>query len=593
MKWAVSLPSAMAQTTRDWPRAISPAANIPGYDRIGGNSIGVKKGIIIAAAVVLLTIGTTVGVGAYFVIQLLSHPPEDTAKFLPMETSFYVSLNLRPGPSQLLKIMEIKARFEEHARYDQRLEEYLDEIEQESGIDVREDLFPWLGPEIAFAITSVEGINDVPAMVSFIGTTDTAAAESLVRKLIAFTEQEENIAFQEGAIGDHITFSYAGRSQETGAHIALTEDYIVVASTPELLESTLGMMDSKGQTSLLDKPGFQKARDAAESPRFAILYADIAGVIDQAGEDLDPSELEPLRVIGDQLPDFIVVSSAFIDMGLRISTTFNTPEQSFALSAINSLGSAGLLPEDTLALISFVGISAAWEEFSDQYNRIGEPIGLEDLLAEFEAETGIDLDNDIFRWMTGEFALALLPSEFRLGSFGDPETSVIHANAFVEFDDREEAQSGLDKIVAALTEQGIEFTSVDIGGIDAMVVDLEEMRGVSGYKPGYMILENYVVLGTTLESLQQAVDLSRDDIVPLEDASAFTRPILAAGDSTDAVVYANIRQIVATALDVLDEPDREQYEEDAEPFVSPVEAVAFGYSFDEEDVTFSIVVTFE
>ena len=67
-----------------------------------------KKVLIIAAALVLV-LGTAVGVGVYFFIQIqsLSHPPEETARFLPMETSLYVSMNLRPGAGQLMKARDI------------------------------------------------------------------------------------------------------------------------------------------------------------------------------------------------------------------------------------------------------------------------------------------------------------------------------------------------------------------------------------------------------------------------------------------------------------------------------------------------------
>ena len=117
-----------------------------------------RKTLIIAASLVL-ALGTAVGMGVYFMLQIqsLSHPPEETARFLPAETSLYVSMNLRPGAGQLMKAREILGLFKENPKFEEKLDELYGDFEEETGIDVEEDLFPWVGPEIAFAIPTLEG----------------------------------------------------------------------------------------------------------------------------------------------------------------------------------------------------------------------------------------------------------------------------------------------------------------------------------------------------------------------------------------------------------------------------------------------------
>ena len=64
----------------------------------------------------------------------------------------------------------------------------------------------------------------------------------------------------------------------------------------------------------------------------------------------------------------------------------------------------------------------------------------------------------------------------------------------------------------------------------------------------YVVLDEYVVIGTTLTSLRQAVEAERRDIPSLRESSAFSRPLEAVGNSTDFMVYGNIRRIVEERL---------------------------------------------
>ena len=560
----------------------------PGRTVDGGSSVNMTKKILIITAALVLTLGTAIGVGLYFFTQSLSHPSEETAKFLPMETSFYVSMNSRPGAGQLTKGKAILDLFTENPKFEEKLDELYENIEEETGINIKEDLFPWLGPEIAFAVPTFDGIDETPELVAFMGTTDTAAAESFLRKLLAFGEETGEMEYEESVTRGHLTF-VVGTSDDFNTHIALTDDYIVIATGVETLESTLDRMDSsQDRPSLFDNAGFQEAREAAESPRFGIMYVDTAGFIDQVGEAFDGDIAEGLEDFGDQLPDFIVASSSFIDNGIRVSTSFDYPtqDQLFVPSSTNSVGSAGLAPVHTVALLSLVDMQDAWERIRDEVSDLQE-LDLDDALDEIEAEIGIDIDQDIFGWMTGELAFAmLLPGGV---SFSTDE---IHANVYVEFDDRTKALSSLEKIQSAMEDGGVEFHDFDIEGTDAVTIDLGGEQGLANLTPGYVVLDGYVVIGTTLTSLRQAVEAERGDIPSLRESTAFSRPLAAVGNSTDIMIYGNIRRIVKEILDQLDETELSEYGETSEPFVDPLEAFLLGVAVEEDLVTISAVITF-
>ena len=239
-----------------------------------------------------------------------------------------------------------------------------------------------------------------------------------------------------------------------------------------------------------------------------------------------------------------------------------------------------------MALLSFVGVQDAWERLRDELAGVPD-LDLEEAFEEIEAEIGIDIEQDIFGWMTGELAFAmLLPGGV---SFSTDE---IHANMYVEFDDRDRALSGLERIRSVLKDGGIEFHVTDIEGVDAVVVELVGEQGPAGLSPGYVVLDDYLVIGTTLTSLRQAVEVERGEVPSLRESPAFSRPLEAAGNSTDFMVYGNIRRIAQEAIDQLDETKLEEYWDTAEPFVAPLEGFHLGVAVEEEIVTISAVITF-
>ena len=549
-----------------------------------------KKARLIAAALAVM-LGTAIGVGGYVVAQLHapSHPPEETAKFVPMDTSVYVSMNLDPGSGQFMKANEIIGLFQENPKVEEMLDQLNDDIANETGIIVEEDVFPWLGREIALAIPTLEGIDEVPEFVGFIGTTDTAAAEAFVRKLLAFGEATAGTAYDEVDTRGYLTF-VVDPSAELSGHIAVTDDYLVVAAGARSLRATLERMDASqdgGPPSLFDHPPFQKARDAAQSPRFGFLYVDIdvAGIVDELGAEVDDALFEGLSDLAGQLPDFVVVSSSFIDQGIRVAAAFEYPAEDHLVvpASANDVRSAELAPADTVALLSFVGVREAWARAREEFSNLPEF----DVDA-IEAELGIDLDHDIFGWMAGEMAVALfLPGGV---SFNPDE---IHANVYVEIDDRDEARAGMEEIQGALEDGGVAFRGVDIEGTEAIVADLGDMDGLDTLTPGYVVLGDYVVIGTTVTALRHAVDVERGNTPSLRGSSAFSRALTAAGTTTDVLVYGNIRRIANEALDQMDATELAEYHDTAEQFVAPMESFLLAVAIENDLITVSTVITFD
>ncbi|MCH8205577.1 MAG: DUF3352 domain-containing protein [Chloroflexi bacterium] len=585
-------PEAQEQTSTQPPGPQGPSGQPPGP---GGLRRWLRPiPLLIALGVIVVVAGVGIGLYAY-VAREAKHPSEETAKFLPRQTQVYFSMNLRPGMSQLTKFRDIIERFQESDDFQDRVDEILDDVEDETDLDLREELLPWLGPELAIGVVDFGDFDeDDLEAVAFFGTTDPEAAEDFLLRFLDYLEDEVGIEFDRGRSRGLTTYSYRNPSEPAGVHFTVTEEYVVFATTERLLDRTIDMIEDS-RDSLFESEKFREARAAAADPRFSLLYVDVEGILRDLRRSLDDAQLDILDTVRDNLPEVLTVSSSFINMGIKVTASYDTPTDSFGMSEVNALESAKHLPSDTLALLSFIGVREAWEEARDQLDdALAEfDLDLADMLEEFEDEIGLDVDDDIFGWMAGETAFALLPSEFSIGEFGEVEDALIHAVALIEFDDLRSVEDALDNIVEILEDIGVDFDEERIRGEDAVLVDFGDDPDFEDYAPGYIILRDHVLVGSTRESFEQAIDARDGSIDRLTEATAYKRVLKETDGAPDFVLYANVRAIVDMIVDALRSSQRSTYRDEVEPFVDPIQAFFLGVSVEEDRTTWSTILTFE
>ena len=209
------------------------------------------------------------------------------------------------------------------------------------------------------------------------------------------------------------------------------------------------------------------------------------------------------------------------------------------------------------------------------------------VLQDIYDEIGLDLERDLVRWMTGEVAFALLPTNF---AEDDP---VLHALALAEFKDREATDTALENIVDNFEGQGLDVDRFRLGDIQAVTMDLENELGSSGYEPGYFVLSNYVVSGTTHESLRRSAEAHAGEIESLSERIGYRRALGELDGQLDYLIFASIRGIVDGYLDAVGPSERSDYRDNAAPFLDPIDTIMIGGASTEELTTFALILTFD
>lgn len=219
----------------------------------------------------------------------------------------------------------------------------------------------------------------------------------------------------------------------TSTYSAVLGNY--VAFSPEKRSVEWAIDTSKGGASLKDQPGAAKALGNGLNldNSIAQLYIpDYGGLINQQLANSDQPPLSPNALKQLEALDNVVAGIGVEKEGIRIRALVElgeTQENPFVYES--SPGKIlNVLPGDTLALLSGQNPQSFWQSFVKQSETNPElQVVVEGVKRQLE-QLKLDPEQDVFSWMTGEFALAALPSSDKsiLGAIGVAGAIVIESN---------------------------------------------------------------------------------------------------------------------------------------------------------------------
>ena len=512
-------------------------------------------------------------------------------------TQVYFSVNIRPGNDQLRKFSQIAERFRKHPNFQPKIDDLVQETKDETDIDLKKDVLPWLGPEIAIGLIDVVGSvvaaenGGPPILVVLIGTREPDRASAILLTSIRRQEKEEEIKFETRTYRDLTIYAHP----EDKEHYAVTRDYLVLTFDPDLMEDTIDrILDSKTGDSLYASARFQEVRRSLPENRFSTLYVDSETIwLDarrQFGEDI-PADIR--RQLDDFAPKWLASTGSFFDRGVKFITSIPNKEASSQSSVVPSLAAAKLLPSDTLAFFSFAAdpdLEPLRERLRCQglgtLGPVSEEIALElgldtskdltlsdvldALLARLKESFDLDLEGDVLSWMTGDLSLVLLPTDF--GAFSDDSAGKVQAMALVQHEGSKggSVASFMDKTVKLL-EDNLETRTerVSYGRGEGAIFNLQEQGGTDPYQPGYLILSNHLLVATTSDALKVSASIEEGEVKSLSAVPEYSRLLKELPDRRNPLLYLNLRGIRDAVLQTLDSDEREKYSEDVEPFVGP------------------------
>ena len=546
-----------------------------------------------AAAVVVAVIAIVL----LLLLRELGRPGEATAQFIPSSALVYSSVNLRPGLGQIDRAVEVGDLLRTGDFLDEE-DDLLDEVEEETGIHPLDDVAPWLGTDATFAILDVDADGDLIEWVAMFQVSDRDEALDFVEKLLDYLEDELRTEFDEDEMGDADAWVADGEDVVIG----LTADYLLLADSEDTLEDILDNIDSPPTRSLADDEQFMAAREALPEGRVMFTYAQIEDHMDELEDLVDPwGDAETAwNWAGRNTPEYMAASLSFIDRGVRLDLVSEPASSSLSIDSVSEQLSAGVVPEDTLLLLSYAGVTDLWDEMRDALAE-SDPWAEEDLdefLKDLEEETGVDLERDVIESLTGEVSLAVMPGDLRFSADGlDPGDveleGVLDVLLLANLEDHRDIEDALESFTDWIEDAGYDTDSDSIGGYDAVTLSLDQFdeEAVEDYEVGYVITNSWLALGSSEDSLESFHDAAEDETGSLSSADRYADLMAMAPVPLHLLMYADAAGIVEMVVDGLDEDSLEDYEDNVQPFVENLDAFIVAGSLTGDRWHFTAAVT--
>jgi hypothetical protein len=377
-------------------------------------------------------------------LQRLGHG----ARFAPADTALYLSVDLDPSSDQF-------ARADRLVRYYLGLSsvvEGLREIGLPLGISVDADeswreLTTWVGGEVFLAVPSVDDLRSEDAFA--LGPVNVDCREPgvlfgiAIGNLAAFEEflgrSEINLRIagtrtRTERYGETDLMAVGGSPEGGSTYLAMHDGYLLVSGSRGLLTQAI---DRAPSDSLAASPSFQESTTRFADDSFALVYAAV------------PDDLLFFGDRGDSR-----ASTRWIAGGLRLGADSVQVDLAASLNAdLVSTAVRALLATPPNAVrsanVAATGSSffLGWQNLKQIWNVVKEQIPAatyQDLEEEARSRAGIDLDADVFDWMTGEFTIFAAPAHERSTSLGELGFGVA-----IEARDRELARQKADKYLEA------------------------------------------------------------------------------------------------------------------------------------------------
>ncbi len=539
-----------------------------------------KRLILVAAGIAVGIVAFVAAVSVFVFFQSLSRPGEATARFIPSNAVAYASINLRPGVQQLRHRRGVISTLQTDALVERR-DELLDELEDETGIHFLDDVETWLGESVSFALLDVDDERDTAEWVAMVHVSDRVAALDFAEGLVSYIEEESLSRFSDTDYRE----AHLWLSDDEDLGFALTEEYLLIADGENTLKRLIRDIESPPDRPLLADEDFTAARESLPSQRVMFMFVRSEWIWDLLRDEIGPfdDEDETILRVESSTPEYMAMSVSFIERGLRADFAAEQPDDGFTTGSGVRLTSPEALPADTLVLLATNGVREAWEELRQVMDDL-DPNGGSDfqsVLDAVEIETGIDVEEDVVGSLNGEIALALLPSDFRAG--------VYDVLLLAGLQDYRDIRRALERLVE---DSGVELGRRSLGKYEVVTAELEgfDLLG-EDYEPGYLVTENWAVLGSTRHSLDAFHDAVTGESEPLSEADEFSRLISMAPVPPDSLIYADLAAAMQLLEDSLDSDMRSGFRRDVKPFVERMEAFLLAGSLTEEAIRFTAVLT--
>jgi hypothetical protein len=348
---------------------------------------------------------------------------------------------------------------------------------------------------------------------------------------------------------------------------------VLLGSSTDAIKKAIDTKQAGAQSSVQTTANYKTIVAKLPKDRALTLVGDLAALVKSAASAATTTAasqgLEAFSGLG--------VSLGFTEDGVRIDTvvTYDPTKLTDTTRAILTASQPNpgkvldQLPATSLAVVAGQNLKQGWDYYVAAVAQDAQgKKQFDQSLADIKTQTGIDVAADVFSWMTGEFALSVVPAK-PLKALGTtaPSAGLILS---IEAKDVATVKSKLDKIAQALSKQGLVFTPKKVSTADMQVVKGMEAQGITA---GYGIVDNYVVIGSADDVLTVAVDGKKE---PISKDAEFKINTKVFPQPQSGLIFVSIPRVVDIVKGTLSGKSLTDFQKDVEPALASFKSLSVG-----------------
>ena len=520
-----------------------------------------KKGprIALVVGIVVVVLAAAIGAGAFL---LLRGAPESVLDKVPASADVVFVAHLDPAASQKMNLFRMAEKFpglgsEEELR--QRLNDALDSVLADTGM-THADL-AWVGGEAGGYVDVGAG---TPSFAIMVATDDEAAASAAMQRM-----RDASHADYSTTTIDGIEVAVPASSDQPAT--AIVDGVAVIASDESAMRAVIAT--DTGAASIESDPVFQGVWDRMPEDNLGFVFVNVQQLLDLA--NLVPGAVEGLQGSVEQLAaaqglGFAVTAGAD---GIALDAVTTTDPSKLTQAQRDGLA-AGDGPNETLALVppDAYAVMAVQGVASGLETSVGQAAQLDPAAARMIAKLHLIGPKGLLGLLSGDLGVQVGPGSGLLPVGG---------TVLIGMNDGEAAQAWLDAHLLK-TLGGV------VPGLQS-ATKIEDYNGVkityagdllSGVSFAYGVVNDTVVIGASVKSVEEAVDLAQNGggIVTDADYSAATDGL----PGTESLVYVDVQGILTAVQSILPGQAYQDFLDQGGENLQPITIVVAGTESDEQ-----------
>jgi hypothetical protein len=409
-----------------------------------------------------------------------------------------------------------------------------------SGIDYKQDIQPWLGDEITLAVTTLDIDRDLengkqPGYLMVLATKKPEKSREFVELLFSKRVLAGANLVVEQYKGAKLLYDNPQPKQDLLVG-TVVDGFVLFGNDPKVLKEAINNVQVP-DLNLTSLPQYQKATQQLPKESVAAAFLNLPTVAQWQGLELPEPTYNSQIIYLTLNPKGLLAETSFLTSSATLPSSSPLSKPVDALQYVPTSASL-VIASSHLSDLANSDLAQLWTQVktaisgsgTDIISRVVQP------LAELQASRNINLQQDIFSWVQGEYALALLP---RGGQITPDWMFVVEKLAGVP-----EGISRLDAIASSsgLSNSSLSLDQQKISAWTELTAAIQQTERQD--QPKYAIeakvqgvhttLGNYEIFASNLETLNEAIAVKEN---PLIKDRSFQNSIAAIPRPNQGYVY--------------------------------------------------------